>query len=95
MKFAGTCMVCNQKIAVNETGLWAKGIGVKHEKCAGTAGIACSICGKPAGCADCEFADDCNTEAVSQLCICRGCQGADSLERYRLAVGRKFPALKT
>jgi len=34
MKFPGTCIVCNEKIPVNEIGLWAKGLGVKHEKCA-------------------------------------------------------------
>ena len=33
MKFPGTCIVCNQKIEVGEIGLWAKGKGVKHEKC--------------------------------------------------------------
>ena len=36
MKFEGTCMVCNEKIAVNEVGLWSKGLGVKHEKCVET-----------------------------------------------------------
>ena len=34
MKFDGTCIVCKEKIQVNEIGLWAKGLGVKHEKCA-------------------------------------------------------------
>jgi len=34
MKFPGTCIVCNEKIEVNEIGLWSKGLGVKHEKCA-------------------------------------------------------------
>lgn len=34
MKFPGTCIICNEKIEVNEIGLWAKGLGVKHEKCA-------------------------------------------------------------
>ncbi len=34
MKFDGTCIVCNEKIKVNEIGLWSKGLGVKHEKCA-------------------------------------------------------------
>ncbi len=33
MKFPGTCIVCNENIPVNEIGLWAKGLGVKHEKC--------------------------------------------------------------
>jgi hypothetical protein len=34
MKFSGTCIVCNDKIEINEIGLWSKGVGVKHEKCA-------------------------------------------------------------
>ena len=34
MKFPGTCIVCNEKIEINEIGLWSKGTGVKHEKCA-------------------------------------------------------------
>ena len=34
MKFDGTCIVCKEKIKVNEIGLWSKGLGVKHEKCA-------------------------------------------------------------
>ena len=29
MKFPGTCIVCNEKIEVNEIGLWAKGIRSK------------------------------------------------------------------
>lgn len=33
MKFPGTCIICNEKIKVGEIGLWAKGLGVKHEKC--------------------------------------------------------------
>lgn len=33
MKFPATCIVCNQKLKVGEIGLWAKGLGVKHEKC--------------------------------------------------------------
>ena len=36
MKFEGTCIVCNEKIAINEIGLWSKGLGVKHEKCVET-----------------------------------------------------------
>jgi len=33
MKFPGTCIACNEKIEINEIGLWSKGVGVKHEKC--------------------------------------------------------------
>ena len=55
MKFPGTCIVCNEKIPVNEIGLWAKGLGVKHEKCAQTNELQCIVCGAPAGCPQCEF----------------------------------------
>ena len=51
MKFPGTCIVCNEKIEVNEIGLWAKGLGVKHEKCAEVKELSCIVCGGPAGCA--------------------------------------------
>ena len=27
MKFPGTCIVCNDKIEINEIGLWSKGVG--------------------------------------------------------------------
>ena len=60
MKFDGTCIVCNEKIKVNEIGLWAKGLGVKHEKCAEINELNCIICDGPAGCATCEFQEDCN-----------------------------------
>ncbi len=33
MKFLGTCIVCDEKIEINEIGFWAKGLGVKHKKC--------------------------------------------------------------
>ena len=41
MKFPGTCIVCNDKIEINEIGLWSKGVGVKHEKCAQTNELQC------------------------------------------------------
>jgi hypothetical protein len=44
MKFPGTCIVCNEKIEINETGLWSKGLGVKHEKCAQTNELQCIVC---------------------------------------------------
>ncbi len=34
MNFPGTCIVCNEEIAVDEIGWWAKGLGVKHIECA-------------------------------------------------------------
>lgn len=94
MKYPGTCTVCGQKIDSGEVGLWAKGLGVKHEKCAEVAELRCVVCGGPAGCPACEFEDVCNIPSVSQLCICKGCSGAgDAPASYRKAVGSKFPAL--
>ena len=73
MKFPGTCIVCNDKIEINEIGLWSKGVGVKHEKCAQTNELQCIVCGSPAGCSQCEFQDICDIPNVSQLCICKKC----------------------
>ena len=96
MKFPGTCIVCNQKIEVNEMGLWAKGLGVKHERCAESEvrELNCIVCGGPAGCTQCEFQDDCNREEVSELCICKMCLDAkDPFSAYQDAVKKRFPAL--
>jgi hypothetical protein len=96
MKFPGTCIVCNQKIEINEVGLWAKGLGVKHERCASQEAkeLKCIICGGPAGCAKCEFADDCNREIVSEFCICKKCQGLESpFTQYQKAVQKNFSLL--
>ena len=94
MKFPGTCIVCNQKIEANEIGLWAKGLGVKHEKCAETNELTCIVCGGPAGCAQCEYNDDCDIEAVSQLCICRKCNATENpFDAYQKSVKKKFSLL--
>jgi len=96
MKFPGTCIVCNQKIEVNEVGLWAKGIGVKHEKCASqeVKELKCIICGSPAGCQKCEFIDDCDRESVSELCVCKKCSDSkDSFIAYQNAVKKNFVLL--
>lgn len=94
MKFTGTCIVCNKKIEANEIGLWAKGLGVKHEKCAETKELPCNICGEPAGCRQCEFQNDCDLELVSQLCICKKCESKKNpFESYQKATKRKFPLL--
>lgn len=94
MKFSGTCIVCNGKIKVNEIGLWAKGLGVKHEKCAQVKELQCIICGGPAGCSQCEFMDNCDVEKVSQLCICKKCsEEKDVFESYQKATNKKFPLL--
>ncbi|TLX75427.1 MAG: hypothetical protein E6L05_02375, partial [Thaumarchaeota archaeon] len=65
MKFPGTCIVCKKKIEINEIGLWAKGIGVKHQACADEVELKCLVCGGPAGCPKCEFAADCDLTKVS------------------------------
>jgi hypothetical protein len=94
MKFPGTCIVCNEKINANEIGLWSKGLGVKHEKCAEVKELRCIVCGGPAGCSSCEFRNDCDLEIVSQLCICSKCsEKNDPFTLYRNSVKKKFPLL--
>lgn len=96
MKFPGTCIVCNQKVEVNEIGFWAKGLGIKHEKCANqeVKELKCIVCGGPAGCTKCEFTDDCDRSQVSELCICKKCDGlADSFVSYQKAVQKNFSLL--
>ena len=91
MKFDGTCIVCNEKIKVNEIGLWAKGLGVKHEKCAEINELNCIICNGPAGCVICEFQEDCNRSLVSQMCICKKCESQEhTFEHYQMSVKDKF-----
>ncbi len=94
MKFPGSCIVCGKKIEANEFGLWAKGVGVKHEKCVEAKELQCIVCGKPAGCSICEFRDDCDLEKVSQLCICKRCsEDSDPFGNYLKSVKRKFQIL--
>ncbi len=94
MKFPGTCIICNKKIEINELGLWAKGLGVKHEKCAEVNELTCIVCGGPAGCSKCEYADDCDLKIVSQLCICRKCNETENpFDAYQKSVKKKFSIL--
>ena len=75
----------------NEIGLWSKGIGVKHEKCAEIVELKCVICDNPAGCLQCEFQDNCDRSLVSQLCICKKCDSQQhTFEQYRVSVRDKF-----
>ena len=91
MKFDGTCIVCNEKVSANEIGLWSKGIGVKHEKCAEINELRCVICDNPAGCLHCEFKNDCDRSLVSQLCICKKCENQEhTFEQYQLSIRDKF-----
>jgi len=94
MKFPGTCIVCNKKIEINEMGLWAKGLGVKHEKCAEINELQCIICKGSAGCSKCEFRENCDIQMVSQLCICKRCsEGKNSFDSYLKSVKQNFPLL--
>lgn len=94
MKFPGICLVCKKKIEVNEIALWAKGSGVKHQACAEVAQLKCMVCGGPAGCPDCEFAENCNIARVSQLCICKKCNNEkDAFLVYQTSVVKRFPML--
>ena len=91
MKFDGTCIICNEKVNANEIGLWSKGIGVKHEKCAEIVELKCVICDNPAGCLQCEFQDNCDRSLVSELCICKKCDSQQhTFEQYQVSVRDKF-----
>lgn len=98
MRFPGKCIQCGKMVGRGELGLWSKGVGVKHERCgedpAVSGGIACAVCGGPAGCNACPVSDSCDIPNVSQLCICSKCESRDdSMSAYVAATGKKFPAL--
>ena len=94
MKFDGKCLVCNQKVKSKEIGLWSKGVGVKHEKCAETNELKCILCDGPAGCQKCEFEEDCDRSLVSQLCICKKCEQEDGVfDLYQKSLKKKFSIL--
>lgn len=96
MKFPGTCIVCNEKIEVNEIGLWAKGLGVKHEKCAEVNELQCIVCGGPAGCLQCEFQEICDIPNVSQFCICKNCsEQNNAFASYQKTTNKKFPIINS
>ena len=91
MKFDGTCLICNKKVNANKIGVWSKGIGVKHEKCAEINELKCVICDNPAGCLQCEFQNECDRSLVSQLCICKKCETQEhTFEQYQLSIRDKF-----
>ena len=91
MKFDGTCLICNKKVNANKIGLWSKGIGVKHEKCAEINELKCVICDNPAGCLQCEFQDNCDRSQVSQLCICKKCDSQKhTFEQYQGSIRDKY-----
>ncbi|MFQ5920749.1 MAG: hypothetical protein ACE5JV_01880 [Nitrososphaerales archaeon] len=37
--------------------------------------LPCFVCGKSAGCSECEFCDVCDRTSVSNRCICKECSG--------------------
>ena len=95
MKFPGKCIVCKGDLKKGEVGLWAKNQGVKHLGCSKSEPIPCAICGGPAGCEFCEFADVCDLESISPRCVCSRCVDTpDPLGSYLKAIGKKSPALK-
>ena len=96
MKFPGTCIVCNEKIEINEIGLWAKGLGVKHEKCAEVNELQCIVCGGPAGCQQCEFQEICDMANVSQFCVCKNCSEQKNVfDSYQKSTHKKFPIINS
>ncbi len=45
--------------------------------------LPCFVCGKSAGCSECEFLDFCDRTTVSSQCICKGCyDGEAAYKRY-------------
>ena len=98
MRFPGKCVVCSKPVLAKEIGFWAKGLGVKHEKCATTSikELQCSVCGASAGCASCEFSDVCDIPNVSQLCICPKCsKDKNAFDLYRTSTNKKFPHINS
>lgn len=94
MKFPGKCIECNKPLKTGEVGLWSKGVGVKHMDCSENKEIRCIVCGKPAGCQQCEVFEKCNAQKISPYCLCFDCS-AISLNKYVAAVSKKFSTLAT
>jgi len=44
--------------------------------------LPCFVCGKSAGCSECEFVDVCDRTNVSNQCICKGCSEEDAYKHY-------------
>ena len=107
MKFPGKCLECGKPIPKGQPGMWSRGVGVKHEECAvdssTTLGdtpdhpsnkILCAVCGRLAGCQECELADNCDIPNVSSICLCPTCsQKTDVMDAYYKSISSKYPAL--
>ena len=56
--------------------------------------ITCTVCGRPAGCSECEFQDTCDIPNVSPGCLCRDCGQKDGvIDLYIRSVESRFPVL--
>lgn len=56
--------------------------------------ILCALCGRSAGCLECELADNCDIPNVSQICLCSTCsQKKGVMEAYYKSVSSKYPVL--
>jgi len=45
--------------------------------------LPCFVCGKSAGCSECEFVDVCDRTSVSNQCVCKGCfEEEDAYKHY-------------
>lgn len=44
--------------------------------------LPCFVCGKSAGCAECEYVDVCDRTNVSSQCICKECYEEDPYKHY-------------
>lgn len=57
--------------------------------------LPCFVCGKSAGCGDCEYLDICDRTIVSSKCICKECfKQTDAYERYCNAFSEKLATAK-
>ncbi len=57
--------------------------------------LPCFVCGKSAGCGDCEYLDICDRTVVSNQCICKECFGQnDAYEHYCDVFAQKLTAAK-
>lgn len=92
MRFPGRCTECNKPLKIGEMGLWSKDVGVKHMSCSENKEIPCIICGRPAGCQQCEMFDKCSVQKVAPYCVCFDCSTI-SLSQYVTATSKKFPVL--
>lgn len=103
VKYKGKCALCGKDIQAGEYALWSRtSKAIKHTNCqVGTEKqpavmeLNCFVCGKPAGCSDCGFEQDCNREIVSQACICKTClSDAKAYENYKKAFLNRIAKLK-